>query len=1140
MKKYILLFLLLPASIRMVVAQCTANAGPSQTLTCFVPSVTLQGSSNVSGATYFWAGPNSFNSILQNPVVSAPGVYTLTITDPANGCTASATTTVFQNQTIPTIDVQANGVITCTTPQVTVSGTVFPQNCSFAWTGPSGFSSQQQSFQTSNPGSYTVTVTNPGNGCTATGTALVQSNTVIPIASAIGGTITCAFPTVTLQGGASSGSNIVYAWTGPGISAANVNLQNPLVNVGGQYTLTVTDMSNGCSSSATTSVLVDITLPNVSATGGDLSCAMPSVTIQASSTSLNPSFIWAGPGGFISTLQNPTVTNAGDYIVTVTTPNGCTATAVATVTIGPGAPSALAIVAPPKCFGNADGQIDITPGGGTPGYTFNWSGPNGFTANTEDIAGLVAGTYALILTDGSGCSSIQSYIVISPLKITVPANQITIQPVLCFGDTNGGIVIHPAGGSTPYLYAWTGPNGFTAGNTADLQGLAAGGYNLTITDSKGCSATSMFLVPGPAAALSIANTFVCDQTLSVSVTGGSPPYQYFWSDGELGPVAAPQNDGTYHVTISDANNCFVETTLVLSSASTTPCTRISGQVRWDLNKNCTADAGEPGLSGFFVKATGTNGIFYGLSDATGQYSVSLLPGDYTVTLIPKSPTSSVCTNDVSVSLAATGDVAPVDYLIQQPLPECPHLTVDLNVQQLRRCANSYYYLKYCNNGPVEASFAYVILHLDSFLVFHGSQKAATYLGNRNYRFDLGTVQPGQCNTFWVLVEVPCNALLGQVHCSEAHIYPDSTCDPVNPAWSGALVEVISQCTGDSLHFILENTGIAPMSAPLEYIVIEDGIMSLQGAGPPLDPKQTMAVNVPANGATWRIEAKQEPQAPVLSKPVLSVEGCSNTGSFSTGYVNQFALNDADPWVDINCTANIGSFDPNDKEGYPTGYGPSHYIRPGTELEYKIRFQNTGTDTAFQVVIRDTLSPWLDPLTIRPGVSSHPHQFQLAGDGVLIFDFQNIMLPDSNVNEPESHGFVQFRVSPRSGVPLETDIPNQAAIYFDFNDPVITNTTTHRIGENFVSIGLWQPQQPAYTVQVAPNPLEQSSRITVEGIPAQGHYQLEVFDAIGRRVRNLSAGTPVFLLRKDALAEGVYLFRIALEGRLIGSGKLMVK
>lgn len=385
-------------------------------------------------------------------------------------------------------------------------------------------------------------------------------------------------------------------------------------------------------------------------------------------------------------------------------------------------------------------------------------------------------------------------------------------------------------------------------------------------------------------------------------------------------------------------------------------------------------------------------------------------------------------------------------MAQLPNPDCPALSVNIGASALRRCFdNNYYYVHYTNNSPAESPDAHLTLQLDPFMSIVAAQKPYTSLGNNLFRFDLNTIPPNGSGTFWVRVAVSCSVVLGQTHCTEAHIYPDTLCPPANPGWSGAIVNVSAQCAGDSLHFILKNTGTGAMSQLLDYIVIEDGIMTIQGSAPALLPGETMVVGVPANGATWRIEAAQEPLAPISVEPVLSVEGCTTNGSFSTGFINLFPLGDNAPWLDEHCAPNIGSYDPNDKQGLPSGYGPGHYIRPGVELEYQIRFQNTGTDTAFNVVIRDTLSGWLDPLSIRPGASSHPYNFQLAGQGTLIFDFQHILLPDSNVNESGSHGFVQFRVRPRSDTPLETDILNNAAIYFDFNDPVITNTTAHRIG-----------------------------------------------------------------------------------------------
>jgi len=316
-----------------------------------------------------------------------------------------------------------------------------------------------------------------------------------------------------------------------------------------------------------------------------------------------------------------------------------------------------------------------------------------------------------------------------------------------------------------------------------------------------------------------------------------------------------------------------------------------------------------------------------------------------------------------------------------------------------------------------------------------------------------------------------------------------------------------------------------MSNELDYIVIEDGIMLMQADGPPLAAGESVDVVVPANGATWRVEAMQEPFHPEGYLPAAVVEGCAVSGSFSTGFVQQFANPDQGPAVDIDCTVNIGSYDPNDKQGFPIGYGASHYIKPETDIEYLIRFQNTGTDTAFTVAIRDTLSGWLDPSTVEPGASSHPYRFDLQGEGVVVFTFDDILLPDSNVNEPASHGFVRFKVAQKADVPLEEDIFNSAAIYFDFNEPVITNTTYHRVGLNFIDVALKVPEQALNGVRLSPNPLSDTGIVELDGWPAGQTLQLSVVNSTGRLMRQSTVTAPRFVFDAGGLPQGMYWLRV---------------
>lgn len=139
-----------------------------------------------------------------------------------------------------------------------------------------------------------------------------------------------------------------------------------------------------------------------------------------------------------------------------------------------------------------------------------------------------------------------------------------------------------------------------------------------------------------------------------------------------------------------------------------------------------------------------------------------------------------------------------------------------------------------------------------------------------------------------------------------------------------------------------------------------------------------------------------------------------------------------------------SYDPNDKVGFPFGVSDEHYILANQDLTYTIRFQNTGSDTAHNVMIADYFSDDLDWSQFEFISSSYPCATTIDSDGLLLAKFNGIMLPDSNINEPSSHGFLKFKIKQQADLPTSTVITNQAEIYFDFNEAVITNTTFHTI------------------------------------------------------------------------------------------------
>jgi len=251
------------------------------------------------------------------------------------------------------------------------------------------------------------------------------------------------------------------------------------------------------------------------------------------------------------------------------------------------------------------------------------------------------------------------------------------------------------------------------------------------------------------------------------------------------------------------------------------------------------------------------------------------------------------------------------------------------------------------------------------------------------------------------------------------------------------------------------------------------------------------------------------------------------------------MDDNDDFIDIDCREVLASFDPNDKTGYPLGYDDENFIQESTQLEYVIRFQNTGTFTARRVVLRDTLSQFLDPTTVVAGSSSHPYTFEMIGDGVLKFTFDEIMLPDSATNESASQGFVKFKINQRTDNEIGTIINNTAAIYFDFNEPIITNETMHTVGEAFfTSLEYLVVGNDEISASVYPNPFGAVATIEIKEYDfTRGHFEL--FDITGRSVHMQEVDSPIFTFERNSLPAGTYAFTITLDETKAIVGKLVI-
>ncbi len=587
---------------------------------------------------------------------------------------------------------------------------------------------------------------------------------------------------------------------------------------------------------------------------------------------------------------------------------------------------------------------------------------------------------------------------------------------------------------------------------------------------------------------------------------------------------------------------------------------VFGYVFYDVDQDCIQDAFETtGYAGWLVTLTifGNGAVLASYTtqtDANGYYvfnQIAPVPGfaGANVSVQPPPPPNALWCGNSQCPTVQTFNPNSANYyhfdfgLHCDTLPPCPIMDVDIATYQIRPCSTSYFVVDYCNAGLVTATDASVEVTIDPALTVTGSSQPWSSANGNVYTFDLGDLGAGQCGFFQINATAPCNDPVGTTYCVEAHAFPDSCSLPAGPNWDGSEIQVTAVCTGDSVIFTIRNAGAGDMSQELDYVVAEDNVMLMAGHFQ-LNAGAFANVALPADGSYFRLQADQSPGFPGLNLPIAWVEGCGGNGSnTSLGFVNQYQLGDQETWLDVFCMESVNSFDPNDKQGFPRGYGDQHFVDQNTDIEYLIRFQNTGTAPALNIELRDALPvQWLDPASVRPGASSHPYTWDLQGNGELVFQFAGINLPDSSADLEASQGFVKFTVSQRPDVALNTVIENTAAIFFDNNPAVITNTTWHTVGKDFVEMaasGIFDPTlTPALRVFMSPQPANDKVRVQLEGLEQTDQLRVKLFSPVGRLVTIAQVNGPAFDLNLSELPSGVYFYQIEQAGRPLAAGKLI--
>lgn len=491
-------------------------SGTVTNVSCFGTStgaINITVSGGTSPYTYNWGG----GVVSEDRINLAPGTYTVTVTDNANA-TATASFTVTQPTSALAVTGIANNVL-CNggsngAINVTTTGGTSPYT--YNWGG--GITIEDRTNLVA--GNYTVTVTD-SKSCSATSFfSVTQPNALI--AANTHGNISCfgGNTTITVTG---NGGTAPYTGTGT------------FTVTSGTYNYTVTD-ANNCT--ATTSA--NITQPaqlTASANNITIPCTGGSGTVTVSASGGTPPY--TGTGNF-------TETTPGIKTYTVTDANGCTTTATANVNSASGL-SVNSTASPITCHGVCDGSITTTVTGGTAPYSYSWSN----NASSADIGNLCAGTYTQTVSDNANCSIVNTFIVND-----VPALQVSVtivDSVTCYGNT-ADVSAAVTGGTSPYSYNWSNTS---ANNSTSL---FAGTYAITVTDSNNCTVSQTGTITQPdSLSISLTNVTNDDGTgngaIDISVTGGTAPYSFAWSNSSNTEDVSALSAGVYSVSVTDVNGC---------------------------------------------------------------------------------------------------------------------------------------------------------------------------------------------------------------------------------------------------------------------------------------------------------------------------------------------------------------------------------------------------------------------------------------------------------------------------------------------------------------------------------------------------------------------------------------------------------
>ncbi len=680
----------------------------------------------------------------------------------------------------------------------------------------------------------------------------------------------------------------------------------------------------------------------------------------------------------------------------------------------------------------------------------------------------------------------------SQLSVTV-----TPQNAGCSGQCNGYADVYVTGGNPPYTYNLNPATGVILDSSwVQIYNLCGGVYTLTTTDQNSVAVQTTFtIVQAPALTVTITSITnascngICDGQATAMVSGGNPPYNYYWPSGNTNSANSYSLcAGMYSVYFSDANGCSAFTTF--SVAQGTGIANATASLT-SYDESCINS--NDGAINVTISGSNPGPFTYNWSNgATTQNIANLNTGHYS-TIIFDATMNCIVLHD-SISFIGTN---------------CGSISGNVSIDNNTDCIN--------NIGD-QPSLAYI-------LVNPGNRYGYT---NGNGDYIINNLPYGNYN----ITAINWNPNL-VASCTTTLTSAISVGNP--NSLNNNFFNNFKSSTQPDMQVSGWSTGIIPgFTCSMNYHLFNLNNVNCAGKFKATLPSAFIPNITSASPGTYTISGDtiMWDYSNVTYSSQDSIFVVHFTVPLSTSLGSTFTscmyattnITDFNPSNNVFCYSRVvtGSFDPNDKSVSPIGMGTNGGIlETETDLTYLIRFQNTGNGPAVNIVVKDSISPNLDIKSLQMLSSSHNYNIEILEGNVIKWKFNNIMLPDSGNNEPDSHGYIRYSIKRTNNNVIGSEVKNTALIYFDFNEPVITNTTLNTI---VAPLGIIEDNKNKGTWIIYPNPSNGTLYLN-NNSPLSEENEIQISNTIGQTVYHEATTSNHKTIDLNKFNDGIYFVKV---------------